>query len=530
VGGGMVGSALALALASNPATAHLKVVLLEAALPAHFGKDPPPHPSIRVSAVTPHSASFFQRLGAWPLMGHQGRVARFTRMKVWHTQNRGEVLWDLDEMRGESHQRPSSQGAEVPPGWEDVTLAAGSEFSPPPESGLGFIVENDVIQNSLWERMQQLMHPQPQQPVAATQQTQEEEACNLELVAPVKIEQILPGLGGDDAGSAWPRIFLSNEQSFSTRLLIGADGPNSLVKKFMGEGGVNDAQGSGVSSFGWDYNQRAVVATLHLGEESVGTVQQRTAYQRFLPTGPIALLPCHGPYANLVWSTTPAHAKQLCSALTPGQFVQAVNQAFRAPADEFHPGGRKPLFDSLLPKPLQQVADVLFPPSHQSDKAQSGAEDPSGALPPPVQSVVGPRLFFPLRFIHSSRYVGPRAALVGDAAHVVHPLAGQGVNLGFGDAEELAEVIAQAVRTGADIGDVSSCLAGYESRRLPSNAGLMGAVDALGRVFRPQDGPVAWARQAGLTLFNAVPTVKAKAAERAMGLTIQRQGQGRHGH
>jgi ubiquinone biosynthesis monooxygenase Coq6 len=343
----------------------------------------------------------------------------------------------------------------------------------------------------------------------------EDSQCNLELVAPLKIEQILPGLDGH--ADSWPRILLSNEQSFSTRLLVGADGPGSLVKQFAGS--------EVVQSYGWDYNQRAVVATLHVGEHMAGTIQQRTAYQRFLPTGPIALLPCHGPYANLVWSTTPAHAKQLSAAMTPQQFVQAVNQAFRAPPEDFQPGGRPPLFDNLLPKPLQQVADVLFPPSYASsasNAASNDANDADGALPPLIQDVIGPRLFFPLRFIHSAHYVSPRVALVGDAAHVVHPLAGQGVNLGFGDAEALAESIARAVQTGADLGDVSACLQHYEDARRGHNAGLMGAVDAIGRVFRPQDGPVAWARQVGLTLFNAVPAIKSRAAERAMGLTIQR--------
>jgi ubiquinone biosynthesis monooxygenase Coq6 len=496
VGGGMVGSALALALATNPATRHLRVVLIEAAAPA-LAAPLSPSPSLRVSAVTPRSAAFFERIGAWAAMG-AARVSKYTRMRVWHTMSRGAVEWNLREMMGESAERPaqpaSPTASPLPPGWDNVDAASSV---PPPSSALGYIVENDVIQNSLWRRMQAAME--------AGRAVEEDSPlrCGLEVVSPIKIEQILPGSGGSD----WPRVLLSNEQCFSTRLLIGADGPNSLVKRYAG---------GAVESFGWDYNQRAVVATLQTDRASAG--QNDTAFQRFLPTGPIAYLPCHGGYANLVWSTTPAHAKMLCAQLTPQQFVQAVNTAFRAPAEEFQPGGRPALFDAVLPAPLAAVADVLFPRSPTSASASDSASS-SPSLPPLVSGVVGPRLFFPLRFVHSSSYVSQRVALLGDAAHVIHPMAGQGVNLGFGDAEAMAALIRQNVLAGNDLGELDS-LRPFEDERKGANAAMMAGIDALGRTFQPQDGPLALARAVGLDLFNAVPAIKNRAAEVAMGLKL----------
>ena len=522
VGGGMVGSALALSLASNPTTRHLKVCLIEAAMPK---LDAPikPEPSVRVSAVTPKSAAFFERMSAWERMC-SARVSKYVRMRVWHASERGVIEWNKKQIDGESTRRvaqPAEDGSSsIPETWQDVQAA----LIPPPSSALGFIVENDVIQSALWQQMGQIITQaritRESQPASIS----EDHECNLEILSPVKIEQILPGHGAAAGGNDWPRLLLSNDQAISARLLVGADGPSSMVKQYAGS----------VENVGWEYNQRAVVATLKLEQEtphddaghstssasatsssaSFSTalpLRTHTAYQRFLPWGPIAFLPCHSGYASLVWSTTPAHASLLTApSTTPAEFVQMVNSAFRRPGSEF---GVAPQA-SKLPGPLGVVADVLFPRVSQS--SASGAVE-SDALPPLVASVVGPRLSFPLRFLHSSLYVTPRVALVGDAAHVIHPLAGQGVNLGFGDAEALSEVIATAVQAGADVGTIES-LRPYESARLPVNAVMMHGIDSVGKFFRVTDGPLAWARAVGMDLFNAVPAIKNRVAEVAMGL------------
>lgn len=543
VGGGMVGSALALSLASNPTTRHLKVCVIEGAMPK-LDAALKPEPSVRVSAVTPKSAAFFERMSAWERMC-SARVSKYVRMRVWHASERGVIEWNKNQIDGESTRRvaqPSEDdSSSVPDTWQNVDAA----LVPPPSSALGFIVENDVLQTSLWQQMGELItraRNARESASASTAAVSDDHECNLEILSPVKIEQILPGHGAAGstaaAGNDWPRLLLSNDQAISARLLVGADGPSSMVKQYAGS----------VENVGWEYNQRAVVATLKLESETPreGTAQAtpaqpsavdsassssasssstspaalplrtHTAYQRFLPWGPIAFLPCHAGYASLVWSTTPAHAALLtASSTSPEDFVSMVNSAFRRPGQEF--GVQQP--ESKLPGPLGVVADVLFPRgSPTAASSSSGQSAPeSDALPPLVSSVVGPRLSFPLRFLHSSSYVTPRVALVGDAAHVIHPLAGQGVNLGFGDAEALSAVIATAVEAGADVGTIES-LRPYESAQLPVNAGMMMGIDSVGKFFRVTDGPLAWARAVGMDLFNAVPAIKNRVAEVAMGL------------
>jgi len=514
VGGGMVGSALALALASSPVTRHLKVCLLEFK-PPNLSAPLRGGPSIRVSAVAPASAAFFQRLGAWDLMRSK-RVSMFDRMIVWHTMERGRVDWNMKEMRGQSHRR-----ADTP---MDSSQSHNEE-----EDALGYIVENDIIQTSLWQRMHEVLNASEREThqsltrlqeggetSSAAQQTTASITCNLEILAPIQVEQILPGENTTAShqtssssasshssaagGSSWPRLLLSNEQAISTRLLIGADGPNSIVKKY--------ASGN-ISSYGWDYPSRAVVAAVKVEPTYTSTGQQvpnRIAFQRFLPTGPLAFLPCHEDYASLVWSTTPAHAKQLCAEMTSEEFVEAVNKAFRADSAQFQPGGRRSFFDPVLPGPLSQVASILFPTSQPP-------------FPPLITSVAGPRASFPLRYIHADRYIAPRVALLGDAAHVIHPLAGQGVNLGFGDAECLAHEIEQAVLDGSDLGEVVA-LQNYDRTRRRTNKTMMGAIHSLREVFNVPSGPFAAARAMGLDLFNAMPAVKKQAAVFAMGLKL----------
>lgn len=133
---------------------------------------------------------------------------------------------------------------------------------------------------------------------------------------------------------------------------------------------------------------------------------------------------------------------------------------------------------------------------------------PSSLSVPHIESVVGKKGAFPLRFEHSLSYVGNRIALVGDAAHTIHPLAGQGVNLGLGDAEGLATALVEAAESGFDIGS-SQVLKGYESKQLLPNHAKMIALDALKGVFGafPLLSPL---RAAGLRTLNHMPMVKVR--------------------
>jgi len=193
---------------------------------------------------------------------------------------------------------------------------------------------------------------------------------------------------------------------------------------------------------------------------------QETAWQRFLPTGPLAFLPLHDGRCSIVWSTTPEQADSLL-ALDERDFGAALAEAF----------------DWRL-----------------------------GAI---VE--VGPRTAFPLRLQHAHAYVQPGIALIGDAAHVVHPLAGQGVNLGLLDAATLAEVVSDAVAAGQDFASLKT-LRRYERWRKGDNLLMLGVMDGFKRLFGNTLPPVRLLRNVGLNLTDAAGPLKNLIARRAMGL------------
>ncbi|KAG9481650.1 hypothetical protein GDO78_010738, partial [Eleutherodactylus coqui] len=227
-------------------------------------------------------------------------------------------------------------------------------------------------------------------------------------------------------GSPFVKIHLADGQSLHTRLLIGADGQNSTVRTAAG---INNIQ--------WSYNHVAVVATLQLSESTENNV----AWQRFLPTGPIALLPLSDTWSSLVWSTSPDHASELLR-MDDESFVDAVNSAFWN--SEHHSE-----FISSAGSLLHSAVSLLSP---------SGSS--TRQLPPSV-SCLGDksRAAFPLGLGHTTEYIRRRVALIGadfcicrDAAHKVHPLAGQGVNMGFGDVASLVHHLSRAAFDGQDLG------------------------------------------------------------------------------
>lgn len=129
-----------------------------------------------------------------------------------------------------------------------------------------------------------------------------------------------------------------------------------------------------------------------------------------------------------------------------------------------------------------------------------------------------PRVCVPLRQRHAKRYVAEGLALIGDAAHTIHPLAGQGVNLGFLDAAVLAEVLLQALERGERLAD-PKVLSRYERRRMPHNLALMAAMEGFERLFQADPLPVRWLRNAGLKLVDQMPEAKALFVREALGLT-----------
>lgn len=290
---------------------------------------------------------------------------------------------------------------------------------------LGWIIENRVIQFALLERARQLPA--------------------VELLCPAALEtaQAL------DNGCWWVR--LNDGRELTTRLLVGADGAQSRVRQL-----------AGIKTSGWGYGQTAIVANVRTTEP-----HQETAWQRFLPTGPLAFLPLADGRCSIVWATPPEQADALL-VLNEAEFAEALAEAF----------------DQRL-----------------------------GAI---VE--VGPRAGFPLRLQHARAYVQPGLALIGDAAHVIHPLAGQGVNLGLLDAATLAEIILDAVAAGHDFGSLKA-LRRYERWRKGDNLLMMGVMDGFKRLFGQAPPPVRLLRNLGLNLTDAAGPLKHFIARRAMGLT-----------
>jgi 2-polyprenylphenol 6-hydroxylase len=219
---------------------------------------------------------------------------------------------------------------------------------------------------------------------------------------------------------------------------------------------------AGIGTKGWDYDQHAIVATI--------TPQRHhgfTARQRFMKTGPLAFLPIDDGRCSIVWSTSPEEAQQLM-ALDDAAFCLALSQASE-----------------------HMLGDVL---------------------------AVGPRGVFPLRLGHAERYILPGLALVGDAAHAIHPLAGQGVNLGFLDAVTLAETLIDAKAAGRSIGGFAT-LRRYERARKGANMGMLAAMDAFKRTFSNEILPLRLTRNLGLSMADRSGPLKRMMVKRAMGLT-----------
>jgi 2-octaprenylphenol hydroxylase len=244
-------------------------------------------------------------------------------------------------------------------------------------------------------------------------------------------------------------VLALGERVLRAGLVVAADGADSPLRALAGLAGAGER-----------YPAEAVVA--HLEPQRP---HARVARQRFLPDGPLGMLPLADGRLSIVWSTTPAEAERLV-ALDAASFAAAATEAS----------------DGVL-----------------------------GAL-----ASASPRARFPLRRFHAAGYTATRFALLGDAAHTVHPLAGQGVNQGFLDVLALAAQIEAAVAAGEDPGDARA-LGRYARERRTGNALMGAALDALYRGFTDPRAPVRRARRAGLGLVNAAGPLKRLFVARALG-------------
>ena len=305
------------------------------------------------------------------------------------------------------------------PGFGEIHFDAAQIAEP----SLGHIVENDRLQYALTLRLQSLE--------------------SVSIYQPARLQ----ALRVDDSG-----VLLTLDQTtVEARLVVGADGGRSQVRSLAG---IKTANG--------EYGQRAVVSIVRCENG-----HRDTAWQRFLDTGPLAVLPLRGDNACVVWSTTPSHAENLAMMDNRG-------------------------FDEALYSVLGGMLGRL--------------------------TSVGLRQSFSLSWLKSDEYVRNRLALIGDAAHTIHPLAGQGVNLGMYDAGVLSQIIIEADARGRKFFE-RPVLRRYERWRRGHNLIMHSVMNGLLRLFSNDVAGIRSLRNTGLAATNRFEPVKRAIMRNASGLT-----------
>ena len=384
---------------------------------------------------------FLSNIGVWPLVD-QARVQPYQHMYVWD-------------------------------GLDSTSAISFSSSSPP----VATMTENPNLQRALVQRLANL------QPFSVSDST--------------KVNLIEPGPSHSPSAtldlSSYPSITLSSGKKILARLLVGADGLNSPVRDF-----------AGIPSRGWDYQRHGVVATMRYKESSIneGNGRTRTTFQRFLPSGPIALLALPGDLATLVWTTTPEKAAKLKN-LSSHDFVAMVNAAFRLDTVDL---------DYMNALDEGQVEELNW------RSTVTGVNRGEIRFPRTVESVQeGSVASFPLRYRQADSYTSSRIALIGDAAHAVHPLAGQGLNMGLADVQSLAKTIEQTIRCGGDIGD-EMYLEKYNGEMWMQNNRMLGVTDKLHKLYSVGSGPLVGIRSLGLKMVDQMGPLKGWLMKQAGGL------------
>ncbi|EON93343.1 ubiquinone biosynthesis hydroxylase, UbiH/UbiF/VisC/COQ6 family protein [Marinobacter lipolyticus SM19] len=396
VGGGMVGSALALGLSRQGWRVALvegseRKTLLEAPAVAASVEDFEP----RVSAISVASQRLLEALGVWDVIV-AGRHCPYQTMTVWDGDGTGRIQFEAAELQARA---------------------------------LGTIIENRHIVRALFSALAD---------------------SDVELIDGVKV------IGWwQDQGQRG--IELESGTRLGADLVVAADGAHSRLRQWVG-----------LPTREWDYDQQAIVCTVKTSQN-----HRFTAWQRFSPTGPLAFLPLltesgDEHFCSIVWSQDTDEARRL---------MALDDQAFA----------------SELERAIERELGV-------------------------VESV-SRRYAFPLRQRHAKDYIAAGFALVGDAAHTIHPLAGQGANLGYGDVRAMLDELARARKAGLSASN-DLVLARYQRRRKGENLAMMAAMEGFKQLFARDELPLRWLRNTGMRWLNQLGPVKNRVAAEAMGLDL----------
>lgn len=492
IGGGLVGSSLATALASHPLAKGLSIMLVDPDPPA---VDQWPALSLRTSTITPSSKNFLEEIGVWSRIP-DSRIAPFDKMFVWDHPAPLPPPGAMDKLSDSPAGTVLFNAADV---GEDV---------------LGYVIDNDTLRNAMYRCLNEhaaspgkdfrVVHGMV---YSIGFGDDHDNADDGEKRGPDQNVAEDSSLNGGEDHIPWPEVELDSGEKIRCRLIAACDGARSRIRTL-----------AGADWFAHGYDQSAVVANVTLRDPI------QTAYQRFVPTGPVAVLPVctddtAAPVGNVIWTTTKVEADALYAA-DDAVFLNELNIVLNSHEDNTPDDTTTRVFDvsggvkakrgdvplwNMLAKGLQ----ATLPRLGLSDGMPTAGPR---VEPPECTGVVGVRGRFPLVLGHAPRYVieEKRTVLVGDAAHSVHPLAGQGVNLGFSDVQSLADCLASAAATGRDVGgERGAPLMRYQRERMVGNIGMMGVLHSLQRVF-DLNSPAAFRelRRAGMSTVNAVGPVK----------------------
>ena len=343
--------------------------------------------ALRVSAINLASEALLRTVGVWEAIT-QLRVCPYRYLGVWEDPAH-PVTFDAKEI-GQPH--------------------------------LGHIIENAAIQHALWQAC--LEHSQVEclgeQSITAIEQTEHT-----------------------------VQITLDSGEHHHARLLVGADGANSVIRELVG-----------IGLTGWEYAQHALVVGIR-----TEAAQQDMTWQQFYPSGPRAFLPLYGQHGSLVWYDSADRVREL-QALPTSQLAQQIEAHFPERLGGF------------------EIEGVTH---------------------------------FPLTRRHANHYVQGRVVLLGDAAHTINPLAGQGVNLGFKDVDALCNAICRANEQG-HAWDEPDVLRRFLWQRRPHNSVMISAMDSLYALFSNEQPAISHARKAGLALAAKVAPARIAATRYACGL------------
>jgi len=381
VGGGVVGTACALALAREG----LRVALVEGREPAPWSAQ---KPDLRVFAFAHDNAALLEALGVWPQVA-QARARPYLRMRVWDAAGGGELAFDADALGRRE---------------------------------LGWIVENGLLVDRLWAALP---------------------AAGVQLLCPARVEEMEQDARG-------VRLRLDDGRRIEAAVAIAADGGESTLRTL-----------AGLEVARHDYGQRGVVGYVESERPN-----EDTAWQRFLDTGPLAVLPFDRQRSSIVWTLPDAEAERVL-ALDDEAFGRELSNAFAG-----HLGAMRP---------------------------------------------VSPRAAFPLRRQLVSDYLAGRVLVLGDAAHVVHPLAGQGVNLGLRDVAALRALVGDALQRRVDWSAPHRLRRWARSRRSENTVAAYG-FDAINKLFSNDEMHLTLARGALLGLAGRMPPLLSLFWKRASGL------------